>query len=147
MGRPDFNATENSGFVVTFFPGEHENRLVLHYNMNDFAGKGFVLPLDNEWHHIAVVLDTTVKGLEAIKMYLDGEVGEVGAFFLPPPAGVPIAPNDVELKIGCGKYGRAFPTCRREFPLPIRSALTSVGGSSHSRYANPKNLASELRTQ
>ena len=101
-GRPEFNAKENSGYVMTFFPGANENRLVFHYNMNDFAGKGFVLPFDDEWHHIAVVLDTTVTGLEAIKMYLDGEAAEVGAFFLPPPAGVPITPNDVELKIGCG---------------------------------------------
>ena len=107
-GQPGFNAEENSGYVMTFFPGANENRLVFHYNMNDFAGKGFVLPFDDEWHHIAVVLDTTVEGLEAIKMYLDGEAGEVGPFFLPPPTGVPITPNDVELKIGGGNNAWNF---------------------------------------
>ena len=101
-GQPGFNAKKNSGYVMAFFPGAHENRLVLHYNMNDFAGKSFVLPFDDKWHHIAVVLDTAVAGLEAIEMYLDGKAEEVGAFFLPPPAGVPITPNDVKLKIGCG---------------------------------------------
>ena len=101
-GQGGKNADKNSGYVMAFFPGAHENRLVLHYNMNDFAGKGFILPFDGKWHHIAVVLDSTVKGVKAIQMYLDGEVEKVVPFFLPPPAGVPITPNDVKLKIGCG---------------------------------------------
>ena len=97
---PDVDA--NSGYVVSFFPGDNENRLALTYNANDFAGMSFILPFDDEWHHIAVVLDTTVVGVAAIKMYLDGAAGEVGPWFLPEPAGVPIAPNDLDLKIGCG---------------------------------------------
>ena len=95
------NADKNSGYVMTFFHSI-ENRLVLHYNMNDFAGKGFVLPFDDKWHHIAVVLDSTVKGVKAIQMYLDGNAEEVVKWFLPAPAGVPLTPNDVKLKIGCG---------------------------------------------
>ena len=101
-GQGGKNADKNSGYVVAFFPGAHENRLVLHYNMNDFAGKGFILPFDGKWHHIAVVLDSTVKGVKAIQMYLDGNAEEVVKWFLPAPAGVPLTPNDVKLKIGCG---------------------------------------------
>ena len=96
------NVDENSGYVVAFFPGANEDRLVLTYNANDFAGMSFILPFDGEWHHIAVVLDTTVNGLDAIQMYLDGNSEEVTPFFLPPPSGVPITPNDLDLKIGCG---------------------------------------------
>ena len=101
-GQAGNNAKDNSGYVVAFFPGGNENRLVFHYNMNDFAGMSFILPFDDEWHHIAVVFDSTVVGLEAIEMYLDGAAEEVIPFALPPPAGVPITPNDLELKIGCG---------------------------------------------
>jgi len=35
-------------------------------------------------------------------MYLNGAEEEVMPWFLPEPAGVPIAPNDLYLKIGCG---------------------------------------------
>jgi len=101
-GMLEKNADKNSGYVVAFFPGPHENRLVLTYNANDFAGQSFVLPFDGKWHHIAVVLDSSVKGLDAIQMYLDGNAEEVVKWFLAAPAGVPITPNDLELKIGCG---------------------------------------------
>jgi len=35
-------------------------------------------------------------------MYLDGNAEEVVKWFLAAPAGVPITPNDLELKIGLG---------------------------------------------
>ena len=38
----------------------------------------------------------------AIQMYLDGNAEEVVKWFLAAPAGVPITPNDLELKIGLG---------------------------------------------
>jgi hypothetical protein len=53
-GRPEFNAKENSGYVMTFFPGANENRLVFHYNMNDFGKFGNALEFNGSTSRLEI---------------------------------------------------------------------------------------------